>query len=193
MARPAFKRWWTQIIPPAAERSTFVLFASALLALIVWQWRPLPGVVWEVREPDRRRGAARPLLPRLGDRPLRDLPDRPLRAVRPAPDGRPRARPADRAGAVHRALPLSRRPAPADARLPHRVLGRAGDVPRTPPLRRGDHGVGARRDPHRGGDPRRDARRAVRRLSAPRPRTPAAIPLVEPDRKGRECRDDATQ
>ncbi len=51
MARPAFKRWWTRVIPPAAERSTFVLFASALLALILWQWRPLPGVVWEIKSP----------------------------------------------------------------------------------------------------------------------------------------------
>ena len=109
-------------------------------------------------EPDRRRRAARHLLRRLGNRPLRDLPHRSLRALRPAPDGRLRARAAGGAGAVHRALPLSRRPAPPDGRVPDRVLGRAGDVARTSPLRRRDHGLGAGCDPHRGVDARRDAR-----------------------------------
>jgi methanethiol S-methyltransferase len=51
MARPAFKRWWTTIIPRAAERSTFVLLASSILLLLFWQWRPLPQVVWEVSHP----------------------------------------------------------------------------------------------------------------------------------------------
>jgi methanethiol S-methyltransferase len=51
MARPGFKRRWTEIIPPHAERSTFVLFADVLLALLLWQWRPLPGVMWEVKSP----------------------------------------------------------------------------------------------------------------------------------------------
>ena len=51
MARPAFKRAWTRIVPEEAERSTFVLFATAALALLLWQWRPAPQIVWSVDDP----------------------------------------------------------------------------------------------------------------------------------------------
>ncbi len=50
MARPAFKRWWTQVVPPAVERSTFVLLASTALLLLFAGWRPLDAPMpWDLR------------------------------------------------------------------------------------------------------------------------------------------------
>ncbi len=49
MARPWFKRMWTQIVPEPAERSTYVLFSSlALIALFAF-WQPLGGTVWDIK------------------------------------------------------------------------------------------------------------------------------------------------
>jgi protein-S-isoprenylcysteine O-methyltransferase Ste14 len=54
MARQWFKRWWTQIIPLAVERSTYVLVSSLLLGLLFWQWLPIPSVLWDMTNPKVR-------------------------------------------------------------------------------------------------------------------------------------------
>jgi len=48
MARPAFKRWWVQIIPQEAERSTYILLSSLALIIVFVYWEPMGGVVWRV-------------------------------------------------------------------------------------------------------------------------------------------------
>lgn len=50
MARKPFKRWLTQYIPVAVERSTYVLLASLVLLLLFWQWRPMPHVLWHIAD-----------------------------------------------------------------------------------------------------------------------------------------------
>ncbi len=54
MARRGFKQWTARFIPAAVERSTYVLAACVAMGILFWQWRPLPGVVWEVQDPFNR-------------------------------------------------------------------------------------------------------------------------------------------
>ena len=51
MARRGFKRWWTRIVPPVVERSTYLLATCAVLALMFWFWLPIAQpVIWHVED-----------------------------------------------------------------------------------------------------------------------------------------------
>jgi protein-S-isoprenylcysteine O-methyltransferase Ste14 len=45
---PAAKRALTRVVPARLERATYVLASSAALALLMWQWRGVDGVLWRV-------------------------------------------------------------------------------------------------------------------------------------------------
>ncbi len=51
MARQRFKHWWTQFVPRSVERTTYVLLSSLALALLMWQWRAMPAIVWQIANP----------------------------------------------------------------------------------------------------------------------------------------------
>jgi len=48
MARLTFKSRWTKIIPPATERSTYLLISGIIMALFCLYWQPVNGVIWQV-------------------------------------------------------------------------------------------------------------------------------------------------
>jgi protein-S-isoprenylcysteine O-methyltransferase Ste14 len=54
MARPAFKRIWTRIVPQPIERSTYVLLSCVVTFYLMWQWRGLDTVIWDVQNPTGR-------------------------------------------------------------------------------------------------------------------------------------------
>ncbi|MBI3860800.1 MAG: isoprenylcysteine carboxylmethyltransferase family protein [Planctomycetia bacterium] len=51
MARPAFKAIWTRIVPQPIERATYVHAANIATAFLIWQWRAIDVVVWDVQNP----------------------------------------------------------------------------------------------------------------------------------------------
>jgi protein-S-isoprenylcysteine O-methyltransferase Ste14 len=47
MARARSKRSLARFVPPAVERSTYVLVATLAIILVMVAWRPLPDIVWQ--------------------------------------------------------------------------------------------------------------------------------------------------
>ncbi len=125
MARPAFKRWWTRILPvaPPAQHLCAALQPDpppAVLAMASrsrhWSGGPSGIAAWLLT------GVA---LARLADRIRLDLHDRSFRSVRPAPGLLRAARDRDAQPVVQDAAALQDRAASAHAGLSARVLGHA--------------------------------------------------------------------
>jgi protein-S-isoprenylcysteine O-methyltransferase Ste14 len=48
MARPAFKRLWTRLVPEPIERSTYVLMSCMALVGLMALWQPVNVVIWDL-------------------------------------------------------------------------------------------------------------------------------------------------
>lgn len=48
MARQSFKTWLTRYIPTYLERSTYVMASALMLSLLMWQWEPIGGTIWNI-------------------------------------------------------------------------------------------------------------------------------------------------
>lgn len=51
MARPAFKRWWTQYVPQVLERSTYCVASCAALLVLFVCWQPMGVTFWRIEHP----------------------------------------------------------------------------------------------------------------------------------------------
>jgi methanethiol S-methyltransferase len=51
MARPAFKRWWTQYVPPVIERTVYVFTSNILMIALLLFWQPMNTVLYDVQNP----------------------------------------------------------------------------------------------------------------------------------------------
>lgn len=54
MARPWFKDIWTHVVPQPIERSTYVWLSNIFTWILMWQWRGIDTIVWDVQSPSGR-------------------------------------------------------------------------------------------------------------------------------------------
>src|SRR5262249_32022924 len=54
MARPAFRRVQTRIVPQPIERSTYVLASCVVTFVLVWFWQGIDLIIWDVQQAQAR-------------------------------------------------------------------------------------------------------------------------------------------
>ncbi len=54
MARPAFKRWLTRVVPEPIERATYVLASSLVFIAFFYLWQPMPDVILQAESAGAR-------------------------------------------------------------------------------------------------------------------------------------------